>query len=301
MYAGQRHRANVRTVSPQAITFQRPDGYGDGMHHRRRGPILALAAAAALTLAASCANEVAGTALPQSGTSHNEDRGPTASVPDAPYESDDERPEDKTFPQGGPVLCEPDVPYPIGLCFPSNEVSLHSAVTRLKKVGATCYRDGDIDDAGLEVSDTARCDGLVGSNRKFVRDVSVGINTYFDERGNPVEEISITPGIGERGSDGPEPTEGQALAHSVKAFGVVIDLLWSKTHPDWATEAKSTFEHMQPSCAAGRQIDEGKNPPTKLMSMGYEVVCMTPMPFNIEGTVAISQPLFLQPESAQAS
>lgn len=214
--------------------------------------------------------------------------GPTADVEPDPLPTERTR----TFPPGGPVPCQAKFDSP--LCFPPREVSLTPLLRDLSQRGWDCYREGQTDDAGLEVSDSFACTGGGGTAGQVSLQQSISGDIYFSKKSGPLEQITVSATAGEIGSSGPRPTDREVQKHSVRAFTFMLERIWGRTHSDWVKEAMRTFRTMQPNCRTLKPLANGKSPPTAFLSMGYSISCTNPIGIEVEGQTTITQTAHLQ-------
>jgi hypothetical protein len=257
-----------------------------------RRAALALLCILALAIAVACGAGDPVIGQPTSGPSRTAgtsgdgtgDHGPTADIEIDPVPAEPTR----TFPPGGPVPCDDKFDQP--LCFPPREVSPQTLYRELTKRSWDCYREGQKDDAGLEVSDTFECSGTQGKVGQISLHHSISANTYESKKSGPLEEISVVATAAEIGDrSGPKPTDRHVQKHSVRAFTFMLRRIWGDAHPDWVTEATRTFRTMQPNCRTLKPLDNGQSPPTALLSMGYTISCTNPIGFDVEGQTTITQ------------
>lgn len=212
------------------------------------------------------------------------DQGPTADIDIDPVPAEPTR----AFPPGGPVPCDDRFDQP--MCFPPRDVGPQTLPRELAKRNWDCYREGQKDNAGLEVSDTFECSGTQGKVGQISLHHSISGNTYQSKKSAPLEEISVVATAAEIGEgSGTKPTERHVQKHSVRAFTFMLKRIWGKSHPRWVAEARRIFRTMQPNCRSMKPLDNGQSPPTAFLSMGYTISCTSPIGFDVEGQTTITQ------------
>lgn len=179
---------------------------------------------------------------------------------------------------GGPRPCYPDRPD-LWRCFPPEITARGLSEAIEARQGWRCFRRGETDDRGFEVSRDVECGRMFTANGELIT-LDVDMETQREAPKRPLRSITVAAGATGANS---KVARRRTARYMDEAFRLAVREVW----PDGARRGEASAAFKQVSAKCDRLTTD--DTPKAITPHGYQIGCTRPIEITVDDKISVSR------------